>query len=180
MKEPPMCAQCVGPDEALSAGRAFLRIWKRVVTVLVVALTSACGTAPRPDVVLITLDTTRADRLGCYGYGGETTPNLDRFAKGAVVYTRAYSTTSWTFPAHASLFTGKFTASHGARYHPEGSLLLTSVVSGPERWGQFRVRGLGQGERTPAGHGRLLDEVQIRPLGRVNSGNIISGHAVTP
>jgi arylsulfatase A-like enzyme len=150
MKNPPICAQCVGPDEALSVRRAFLRIWKRVVTALVVALTGACGTAPRPDIVLITLDTTRADRLGCYGYGGETTPNLDRVAKEAVVYTRAYSTTSWTFPAHASLFTGKFTASHGARYHPEGSLLLTSVVSGPERWGQLRVRGLGEGERTLA------------------------------
>lgn len=120
------------------------------MAVLAVALTGACGTAPRPDIVLITLDTTRADRLGCYGYGGETTPNLDRLAAEAVVYQRAYSTTSWTFPAHASLFTGKFTASHGARYHPEGSLLLTNVVSGPERWRQFRVRGLGRGQRTLA------------------------------
>ena len=145
-----MCAQRVGPGEALSARRTLLRIWKRVVAALVIALTGACGSAPRPDIVLITLDTTRADRLGCYGYGGETTPNLDRFAKEAVVYTRAYSTTSWTFPAHASLFTGKFTASHGMRYDPEGSLSFTSAVPGPERWNKIRVHGLGQGERTLA------------------------------
>jgi hypothetical protein len=150
MKNPSMCAQCVGPDEALSAWGAFLRIWKHVVTALVVAHTGACGTAPRPDIVLITLDTTRADRIGCYGYRGATTPNLDRLAEEAVVHTRAYSTTNWTFPAHASLFTGKFTTSHGATYDPDGPLLLTSLVSGPERWSQFRVRGLGQGERTLA------------------------------
>jgi arylsulfatase A-like enzyme len=145
-----MCKQRVDPDEALPARGAFLRLWRRVVTALVIVLTAACGTETRPDIVLITLDTTRADRLGCYGYPGETTPNLDRFAEEAVVHTRAYSTTSWTLPAHASLFTGKFTASHGARYHPDGSLLLTDVISGPERWSQFRVRGLGQGERTLA------------------------------
>lgn len=150
MKNSPTGTQRVDPDETLSAWGGFLGSCKRAVAALVIALTGACGTETRPDILLITLDTTRADRLGCYGYLGETTPNLDRFAEEAVVHTRAYSTTSWTLPAHASLFTGKFTASHGARYHPDGSLLLTEAISGPERWSQFRVRGLGQGERTLA------------------------------
>jgi arylsulfatase A-like enzyme len=150
MKNPPMCVQRIGSPDKYPAWRTLQRIAKRVVAALAIGLASACGAAPRPDIVLITLDTTRADRLGCYGYRGATTPNLDRLAEEAVVHTRAYSTTIWTFPAHASLFTGKFTTSHGARYDPDGPLRLTSVVSGPERWGKFRVRGLGQGERTLA------------------------------
>jgi arylsulfatase A-like enzyme len=150
MKNSAMCKQRVDPDGALPVRGTFPRLWRRVVAALVITLTAACGAETRPDIVLITLDTTRADRLGCYGYAGETTPNLDRFAKEAVVHTRAYSTTSWTLPAHASLFTGKFTASHGVRYHPDGSLLLTDVIPGPERWSQFRVRGLGEDERTLA------------------------------
>jgi len=58
----------------------------------------ACGTSEPPNVVLVTLDTTRADHLGCYGYDGDTSPNLDRFAERAVLYERAYSTSSWTAP----------------------------------------------------------------------------------
>jgi len=142
-----VCPHAIRPSRAPGP---IQRIGKRVVTALAIALAGACGAAPRPDIVLITLDTTRADRVGCYGYRGATTPNLDRFAEEAVVHTRAYSTTNWTFPAHASLFTGKFTTSHGARFDPDGPLLLASAVSVSEWWNQFRVRGLGQGERTLA------------------------------
>ena len=74
--------------------------------------------ARRPNVVLITLDTTRADRLGVYGYSRRTSPNLDALARESVLYTSALATSSWTLPAHATLFTGKFTSSHGARYDP--------------------------------------------------------------
>ena len=126
------------------------RIPRLAAVVLWVAIASACGREVRPNIVLITLDTTRSDRLGCYGYAGATSPNLDRFAAEGVLHTRAYSNSSWTFPAHASLFTGKFTTSHGAKYDPDGSLLLTSVVDGPERWSRFRARGLAPDERTLA------------------------------
>jgi len=66
------------------------------------------------------LDTLRADRLSCYGYTQNTSPNLDQLAEDSVLYTHALSTASSTLPAHASLFTGKFTPSHGARRHPNG------------------------------------------------------------
>lgn len=67
-----------------------------------------------PTVVLLTLDTTRRDALGAFGGPSGATPNLDRLAAGATVFTRASSTTSWTLPSHASIFTGLYPAEHGA------------------------------------------------------------------
>lgn len=108
-------------------------------------LSFGCGqpSSKFPNVLLISLDTTRADRLGCYGYHRDTSPNLDALAGESVLYTRAVSTSSWTLPAHASLFTGKFVTSHGSRYDPKGSLVLTSVIDGPSHWDTYRARRLG-------------------------------------
>ena len=62
--------------------------------------------AKQPDIVVIVLDTARPDYLSVYGHPRPTTPFLETFAKTGVRYDRAYSTSSWTLPAHASLFTG--------------------------------------------------------------------------
>ena len=121
---------------------------------LALCLALACedATAPftpdasRPPIVLITLDTTRADRLGCYGYLRRTSPRLDELCAESTVYTRAYSTTSWTLPAHASLFTGAYTYSHGARYDPEGPLVLSDVI---DHQGAHRYRARGLATETP-------------------------------
>lgn len=102
----------------------------------------------RPDILLVTLDTTRVDHLGCYGYDRPTTPNIDRLAAESVVYTAATATASATLPSHASLFTGKLTTSHGARTDPEGPLELADAL-GPE-FGLFRARGLSPEEQTLA------------------------------
>jgi arylsulfatase A-like enzyme len=69
--------------------------------------------ARRHDVLLIVLDTLRRDRVGAYGRP-DTTPSLDRWALEATVFTRARSVAPWTVPAHASLFTGRTVARHGA------------------------------------------------------------------
>jgi len=68
-----------------------------------------------PNVLLIVLDTLRADRVGIYG-GGDLTPNLDRFADSAIVYDHAISTAPWTLPTHASLFTGLYPDRHGVNW----------------------------------------------------------------
>jgi arylsulfatase A-like enzyme len=70
--------------------------------------------AAGPNVVLIVIDTARADHFSCYGYVPVTTPRLDAFAREAVRFEHAYSTSTWTLPAHASLFTGLFPVSHRA------------------------------------------------------------------
>ena len=68
-----------------------------------------------PNVLLITLDTTRADRLGCYGYAAAATPHLDRLAADGVRFAQAISPAPLTLPAHASLFTGRNPFAHGVR-----------------------------------------------------------------
>jgi len=72
------------------------------------------GSPAALNVLLIVLDTTRADHLSLYGYGRDTSPHLDRWAANAVVFDNAWSTTSWTLPSHASLLTGRPTFEHGA------------------------------------------------------------------
>jgi arylsulfatase A-like enzyme len=113
---------------------------------------SGCGAEriAKPNVILITLDTTRADRMGLYGYERDTTPRLDAFAEESLVFERAISPSSWTLPAHASLFTGKFTTSHGARYDPEGPLHLAAAFDGRAEFKGFRARGLAGGQQTLA------------------------------
>ena len=71
--------------------------------------------ATRPNVLLITLDTTRADRIGSYGYRGASTPHLDRLAAAGVRFDRALSPAPLTLPAHASLMTGREPYAHGVR-----------------------------------------------------------------
>jgi len=67
-----------------------------------------------PNVVLIVMDTVRADHLGCYGYERATSPRIDEFARSATRYTRSLSAAPWTVPSHGSLFTGRPPFAHGA------------------------------------------------------------------
>ena len=71
--------------------------------------------AGRPNLLLVTLDTLRADRLGCYGHGEARTPALDGLAERGVLFREAYSPAPMTLPAHATLMTGLLPPQHGAR-----------------------------------------------------------------
>jgi arylsulfatase A-like enzyme len=64
-------------------------------------------------VVLVTLDTTRADRLGCYGNPRVRTPHLDRLASEATLFEQAFTPIPSTLPSHASILTGTSPARHG-------------------------------------------------------------------
>ncbi|MBP6875202.1 MAG: sulfatase [Candidatus Eisenbacteria bacterium] len=66
----------------------------------------------QPNIVLITLESVRADHLGCYGYDKPTSPALDALAKEGVIYENAQAVTSWTLTAHASIFTGLYPDAH--------------------------------------------------------------------
>jgi uncharacterized protein (TIGR02996 family) len=78
---------------------------------------AGCSTRPaaRPNVLLITLDTTRADHIGAYGDRLARTPNIDRVASSGVVFERAITTAPLTLPAHVSLLTGLYPFAHGVR-----------------------------------------------------------------
>jgi arylsulfatase A-like enzyme/predicted Zn-dependent protease len=82
--------------------------------------------AGRLNVLLVTLDTTRADRLGCYGYLGGKTPNLDALASGGVLFQNVYAQVPLTLPSHCSIMTGTTPLAHGV--HNNGGYVLS-----PER-----------------------------------------------
>ncbi len=71
-------------------------------------------TSLEKNVIFIVLDTVRADRLGCYSNSSDLTPEIDRFAKDAVLFENAFSHAPWTLPSIASLFTSRYPAQHGA------------------------------------------------------------------
>lgn len=70
--------------------------------------------SPDCNVILISIDTLRADHLGCYGYGKNTTPNIDEFSKDSVLFKETIAQASSTLPSHASIFTSLIPSHHGA------------------------------------------------------------------
>jgi arylsulfatase A-like enzyme len=84
----------------------------------------------RPNVVLIILDTARALNFSCYGYGRQTTPNIDRIAREGVLFENAISPSPWTLPAHASIFTGMYPSGHGC--HEKHKFLSPDFDSLPQ------------------------------------------------
>ena len=77
----------------------------------------------RPDVVLVVVDTLRADRLGCYGYERSTSPVIDRLAAEGALFLEARAQCSWTLPSMASLMTGTYLTNPRDVY-PEGVVPL--------------------------------------------------------
>jgi len=67
-----------------------------------------------PNVLLVVLDTLRADHVSAYGYARSTTPRLDGLAEHGVLFEQAFANSSWTLPSHASLLTGRLPGEHGA------------------------------------------------------------------
>ena len=76
----------------------------------------------QPNLVLISIDTLRADHVGRYGYERDTTPSLDAMTSEGVLFKNASSAASWTLPSHASLLTGLHPSRHGA-IRPDTPLL---------------------------------------------------------
>jgi len=64
------------------------------------------------NVILVSVDTLRADRLGCYGYSRDTTPRLDALSSDSAVFLRTYAPSAWTLPSHVSLLTGLNVINH--------------------------------------------------------------------
>lgn len=82
------------------------------------ALAASCGgPAEIERIVFVTLDTTRADRLGCYGFAQASTPHLDALAAEGVLFEHAVAQVPTTLPSHASMFTGLYPQDHGVRYN---------------------------------------------------------------
>jgi arylsulfatase A-like enzyme len=87
----------------------------RLLLPAAILLTSCGRNTPRPNVLLITIDTLRADHVGCYGYSRPTTPHIDRLAARGALFERMYTTLPRTTQSVATILTGKYPKSHGAR-----------------------------------------------------------------
>lgn len=104
-------------------------------TSLAIAAAAPPAARPRPNLVVVTLDTTRADHLGCYGRRDALTPNLDALAAAGTRFVTAVTPAPITLPAHVSLFTGLEPAHHGVRHNgdhlaPTGPPTLAQHLSG--------------------------------------------------
>lgn len=66
-----------------------------------------------PNIILISIDTLRADHLGCYGYDRKTSPNIDEFSQTSILFENFFSHSSSTTPSHASMLTSLYVLSHG-------------------------------------------------------------------
>ena len=80
------------------------------------------------NVILITLDALRAGHLGSYGYPRDTSPNIDKIASEGVLFTNAFSQSSWTIPSLASLLTSMYPGQHGAHHSVKGASGLSQNV----------------------------------------------------
>ena len=73
----------------------------------------------RPSLIFITVDTLRADRLGCYGYFRDTSPFIDSFAEESVLFENCLTPMATTLPAHLSMFTSLNPYTHGVKANTE-------------------------------------------------------------
>ncbi len=140
------------------------------------------------NLLLITMDTTRADRIGCYGYAAARTPALDALAARGVRFDAAFSHAPITLPSHASLHTGTYPPEHGVR--DNGRFLLGPEL--PTLAEQFRRRGYATAafvgaQVLSARHGLARgfdhydDEMPTRPSGKRawdRFGNVVADRAL--
>ncbi len=143
-----------------------MRSLERLLVSLVLSLLLGClmaaqpkptENAKRPNLLLVTFDTTRVDRLGCYGYREAQTPAIDRLAAEGVLFEKAYAQATQTLPNHCSLFTGLYPITHnvlsnGQRLSDEAWTLAEILRSQGYRTGAvvaaaplMEVFNLGQG-----------------------------------
>jgi arylsulfatase A-like enzyme len=122
---------------------------------------AACGEVdpaakPRPDVLLVVLDTLRADHSSSYGQARETTPRLDALAELGVVFEDVSAAAPWTWPSHASLFTGESPWVHGAHLVPPSRASASALAHFGMSVGSLRADLPTLAERFAAGGYRTV------------------------
>ncbi len=114
-----------------------MRSTSRVAVLLAAALLGCAPTEPAPNLLLLTLDTTRADRFGFAGYQAARTPSFDAFAaERAVSFANAISAVPVTFPSHTTILTGTFPVFHGVHdndgYSLDDDVTTLAEILGPQ------------------------------------------------
>lgn len=116
----------IHPKAKICATAAFTTVLLAACTLPMLPDLQAAET--KSNVIFITIDTLRADHLGCYGYRQIQTPNIDALSRSAVRFSHAYTPVPITLPAHAAIFTGSFPMATGM-HDSTGNTLPSSVVT---------------------------------------------------
>jgi len=131
------------------------------------------------NVVLVTIDTLRADRLGCYGYAEIETPYLDRLASEGILFENALTTVPFTLPAHSSIMTGVYPPVHGVRENVGYALderlptLAEDLSAAGRRTGGFVSAFVLDGRwGIDRGFDRYYDEFKVQDTGMLNIGAV--------
>ncbi|MCA9727653.1 MAG: sulfatase [Candidatus Eisenbacteria bacterium] len=100
-----------------------------------------------PNVILVSIDTARADYLSCYGHDAPTTPELDRVARDGIRFTNAYAQENWTLPSHATMLTSLYPPTHGVE--DLDSRLAEDIRTVAEEFADagYRTLGIVDGDR---------------------------------
>lgn len=129
-------------------GVFFILAFRRSAPEAIQQLATAPAPEPgKPNVVLITMDTVRADHLPMYGYGRDTSPHLREFAGSATLYTQAMATSNYTLPTHASMFSGLYPPWHGALRVESRDQPMRPEIQGLAQ--MLASRATGQSNRWP-------------------------------
>ncbi len=136
------------------------------------------------NIVLITLDTTRADRLGAYGYDAARTPVLDRLAREGILFESAISPVPITLPSHASILTGRDPPHHGVhhngQYHLEASsTTLAEILEGEGYQTAAFVSAFVLDRRYGLSQGFDVYDDRVEPLSRRTVGGLDSQRSAT-
>ncbi|MFI5394395.1 MAG: sulfatase [Candidatus Binatia bacterium] len=116
-----------------SRGRIGINAAARLLTATFLGLLASCTHRNGPNVVLITIDTLRADHLSCYGYTALATPHIDQLAADGVLFDHAFCDVTWTTPSMCSVMTGTYPTIHGFKSTDvnqlkEGAITLAEVL----------------------------------------------------
>jgi len=121
---------------------------------------------PGANLILLSIDTLRADHLGCYGYRGDTSPHMDGFSREAVRFARTYAPSATTLPSHATMLTSLYPGTHKAEVERSRSL--------PQEVTTLAEVLAAAGYRTAA----VVDDGQLDPVWGLNQG--FETYAVAP
>lgn len=149
-----------------------------------IALTSSCSgsdgqTARGKNVVIIIIDTLRADHLGLYGYGRETSAGLNAFAEDAIVVESSLSNAPWTKPSMASMFTSLYPSQHGVVEEETSNRLAESLLTFPEVFAEegYQVVGFSENPHISKGRGfaQGFERLALKPGFQSDSEWVLSG-----
>ncbi|MEL7061476.1 MAG: sulfatase, partial [Acidobacteriota bacterium] len=124
--------------------RSALADWIAIETPGLSELTAPSAVRTAPDVLLISIDTLRADRLSLYGHTVPTTPHLDRWAAGrAVTFETVVAPAPWTLPSHASMFTGLDVDQHRVQWREPAPTSLDTLAEALRAAGYRTIASTG-------------------------------------